>query len=82
MTDRQALQEAKDRWGKKARIEKVSRRMKRGRHTKAGTSIGIECRVGTTQKRPVWGEVFAVKGIGQTWEDAFRQADGQRAAKG
>ena len=80
MTYDQALQEAKDRWGKDVRIEKVIRK-KSSRRINTGTRPeDIECRVGTTKMQPVCGVVFDVKGTGQTWEEAFKCADRHKPA--
>lgn len=81
MTDSQALQEARDRWGNDGRVEMVSRKMKSRWQGKSGEDIGVEYRVGINKVLPVWGSVFDVKGFGGTWEDAFRHADDGKSAK-
>lgn len=75
MTNSQALKEAKKRWGKKVRVEKILRKKKGSRTRTKDNSLGAEYRVGTIKTIPSLGAVFDVKGIGQTWEEAFRDAD-------
>ncbi len=75
MTNSQALREAKNRWGKNSKIERMVLKKTYARQSKKAKNVDIEYRVGMIQVRPVWGSVFVVKGIGQTWEDAFKDAD-------
>ncbi len=79
MTESQALQEAKDRWGKDVRVEKVARNLKGHRHANANENKDIQCRVGMVKLRPQLGQVFDIKGTGTTWEEAFKYADNQKA---
>ena len=78
MTESQALQEAQDRWGKDVRVEELSRNKKSSRHNDSGGNTDIQYRVGMIKIRPVWGAVFEVKGFGQTWEEAFKNADNKK----
>ena len=75
MTHSQALQEAKIRWGKDIRIESIFRKKKSGRHQRSDAHTDVEHRVGMIKMHPVLGAIFDVKGIGETWEDAFKNAD-------
>jgi hypothetical protein len=75
MTDSQALQEAKNRWGKDAKIEQMVQKRINARQSKRAAHVDIEYRVGVIKIQPVWGSVFVVKGIGHTWEEAFNDAD-------
>ena len=78
MTESQAFQEAQDRWGKDVRVEEVSRNKKSSRHIHSDENTDMQCRVGMIKIRPVWGAVFQVKGYGQTWEEAFKNADNRK----
>jgi predicted membrane-bound mannosyltransferase len=78
MTESQALQEAKDRWGKDGRIEEVSRHKKSSKQSNAPENADIQYRVGIIKIRPVWGTVFEVKGYGTTWEEAFKNVDNRK----
>ncbi len=75
MTDSQALQEAKNRWGKDAKIEQMAQKRMSARQSRRAAHVDIEYRVGMIRRQPVLGSVFVVKGIGHTWEEAFNDAD-------
>lgn len=81
MTYRRARQEAKNRWGKEVRIERVVLKRKNSRQTKRGVPIGTEYRVGTIKLIPLLGPVFVVKGMGHNWEEAFKYADRQKTVR-
>lgn len=81
MTYSQALREAKKRWGKDVRIERIVLNRKNSRQTKRAAPIGVEYRVGPIAVGPVLGSVFVVKGIGRNWEEAFVYADRQKPLK-
>lgn len=75
MTNSQAFEEAKSRWGSDVRVERVFKKRNGSRRQGSSAHSDAECRVGMMNLVPLLGAVFVVKGIGQTWEEAFKDAD-------
>ena len=81
MTNSQAFEEAKFRWGNDVKIERVFKKKSGSRHQGSSAQGDAECWVGTIKLVPLLGSVFVVKGTGQDWEEAFKYADRAKPVK-
>jgi len=75
MTAKQALSEARRRWGKKAVIGNDTGYTWFDPRTKEHKPIVKAYRVGVV----MWGWAFHVKGMGDNWVEAFKDADAREA---